>query len=246
MQWPAQLCTMRDGAHGAAIAGISGRVGEGAFSVIIAGGNDASGQPYPNVDNGDEIHYCGTDSTNGIPSDGTNRLRESAENGKPVRVLRSHNLKNEYAPEIGFRYDGLYKIFGSEMMDPSDSKRQRFRFRMVRLPGQDPVVEVDRRSARRGRRSKRMTRTSSCVGVKLAEVMAGRGNGALTDRSDRVWIDTYSQALCMAWYRWLNVYWLVSSTTLCPSVLGANRFLALRGCHSIVVLARHLAQSAHS
>lgn len=30
--------------------------------------------------------------------------------GKPVRVVRSYKENSEYAPEEGFRYDGLYKI----------------------------------------------------------------------------------------------------------------------------------------
>lgn len=31
-------------------------------------------------------------------------------NGRPIRVVRSHKLKNEFAPEKGFRYDGIYRV----------------------------------------------------------------------------------------------------------------------------------------
>ena len=72
--------------------------------MILAGGNDPSGVPYPNLDNGDKVRYCGTDSDNGLAAPGTKRLLESKRNGQPVRLIRSSNLKSPYAPELGFRY----------------------------------------------------------------------------------------------------------------------------------------------
>jgi E3 ubiquitin-protein ligase UHRF1 len=32
----------------------------------------------------------------------------SSETGKPVRVIRGHELESKFAPWEGFRYDGLY------------------------------------------------------------------------------------------------------------------------------------------
>ena len=57
----------------------------------------------------------------------------------PVRLLRSHKLKSEYAPEKGFRYDGLYDVVSVERLDPANSLRQRHRFRLVRQAGQDRI-----------------------------------------------------------------------------------------------------------
>ncbi|RMY13287.1 hypothetical protein D0868_02089 [Hortaea werneckii] len=137
--WPLQLCLLRDGVHGQSQQGIHGKKGHGAFSCVIAGGLAPDNQPYPNIDEGDTVYYCGTDSNDGSVTEGTSRLIESKESGKPIRLIRSHNLKNEYAPEKGFRYDGLYTIVDFEMLDPPNSKRQRHRFKMVRVPGQPPM-----------------------------------------------------------------------------------------------------------
>lgn len=57
----------------------------------------------------------------------------------PVRLLRSHKLKSDYAPEKGFRYDGLYDVVSVERLDPANSLRQRHRFRLVRQPEQDRI-----------------------------------------------------------------------------------------------------------
>ncbi|KAF7312635.1 Carboxymuconolactone decarboxylase [Mycena indigotica] len=37
-------------------------------------------------------------------------LKRSAEQGKPLRVIRGDKCKSKYAPTSGFRYDGLYKV----------------------------------------------------------------------------------------------------------------------------------------
>ncbi|TKA33218.1 hypothetical protein B0A50_00771 [Salinomyces thailandicus] len=137
--WPLQLCLLRDGAHGQSQQGIHGKKGEGAYSCVIAGGLAPDGAPYPNIDEGDTVYYCGTDSKDGTVTEGTSRLVESQQNGKPVRLIRSHNLKNEYAPEKGFRYDGLYKVVSFEKLDPSKPLQQRHRFRLERVLGQPPM-----------------------------------------------------------------------------------------------------------
>ena len=96
----------------------------------MSGGGD-----YPDEDHGDTVLYCGTDSTTGRPSEYTSHMLESERNGTPVRLLRSHNLRSQYAPQYGFRYDGLYDVVSHEIMD---SNKQRHRFRLVRQEGQDP------------------------------------------------------------------------------------------------------------
>jgi hypothetical protein len=108
----------------------------------MAGGMDAKGKPYPNVDHGDEVLYCGTDNTSAeidAPSPDTKAMLVNHATGKPVRLFRSSNLNNKHAPELGFRYDGLCDVKGFEKMDPDGEKRNRHRFRLVRCPDQDPI-----------------------------------------------------------------------------------------------------------
>ena len=131
--WPLQLCALRDGAHGASQQGISGSSEEGAYSCIMSGGHD-----YPDVDEGEDVWYCGTDSVDGSITPQTRYMLQS-ENNNPVRLIRSHNLKSEHAPLIGFRYDGLYDVVESRRLDPANSLRQRHIFHLVRQDGQDPI-----------------------------------------------------------------------------------------------------------
>ena len=136
-QWfPTQLCTIRDGAHGATQAGVSGKAGDGAYSIIMSGGHE-----YPDEDHGEWVLYCGTDSTTGASTDNTKLMIDSMEKGgRPVRLIRSHNLRSQYAPQVGgFRYDGLYKVVSFKNLDGPRSTRQRHQFRLERCKGQDPI-----------------------------------------------------------------------------------------------------------
>ena len=135
-QWfPTQLTTVRDGAHGATQGGISGKAGKGAYSCIMTG---QSG--YPDEDRGDEVLYCGTDSDNGTVTDRTQLLLDSIESKNPVRFIRKSTLKSQWAPEVGYRYDGLYDVVEYEKLNTTDQpKLARHRFRLVRRPGQDPI-----------------------------------------------------------------------------------------------------------
>jgi hypothetical protein len=140
--YPSQLAVLRDGGHGASQGGITASPTDGAYSVIMAGGMDPKGRPYPNIDNGDDVLYCGTDNTNpevDAPSHDTKAMLVNHATEKPVRLFRSSNLNNKYAPELGFRYDGLYSVKGYEKMDPDGERRNRHRFQLVRCDGQDPI-----------------------------------------------------------------------------------------------------------
>jgi hypothetical protein len=149
-QWfPSNIATYRDGAHGAPQAGICGSKGQGAFSCILSDGYD------DDEDHGDWILYCGTDQKTFVPkrlpdgtvdpdsqpepTDNTKLMIESVSSSHPVRVLRSHNCRSQWAPIIGFRYDGLYDVVSVEKLDPPDVLRQRHRFKLVRREGQDPI-----------------------------------------------------------------------------------------------------------
>ena len=116
--YPSQLAVLRDGGHGASQGGITASPEHGAFSVIMAGGADPTGHQYPNEYHGDVVLYCGTDNANrevDAPSPDTKATLLNHREGRPVRLFRSSNLNSPHAPEIGFRYDGLYSVAGFDL-----------------------------------------------------------------------------------------------------------------------------------
>lgn len=128
--WPSQLCALRDGAHGASVAGIFGHEGL-AVSIVVAHSK------YADVDNGDVLDYCGTEGKGeNNPSSDTQLMINSCRKKQPVRVLRSSSLNHKYAPSHGFRYDGLYKVAQYKIIDPSKSY---YLFFLERLPNQHPI-----------------------------------------------------------------------------------------------------------
>lgn len=155
-QWfPEYLCAFRDGAHGETQGGISGKKTDGAFSIVMSGG-----EQYEDIDNGDDIRYCGTKGTDGNPTEGTQYLLDSVNSQNPVRVLRTANMRadNPYRPEAGLRYDGLYRVVAFELLDPATATH---RFRLVRCEGQPPsgVRDSARPEGPRSAKSQRSRRT---------------------------------------------------------------------------------------
>ena len=101
------------GMHRHRRAGISGTVFDGAKSIVLSGFYE------DDVDFGDVIWYVG----NGGRDPKTGRqiadqtldrynaaLMRSYEMGKLIRLIRGATLRNEFAPETGYRYEGLYRI----------------------------------------------------------------------------------------------------------------------------------------
>ena len=130
--WPLQICAMRDGAHGEIEAGIHGKPGKGALSVVLSSGG------YADMDEGNTIRYCGTSGSVGKPTVGTIHLKHASTLGTPVRVLRSSALpaRNPYRPSRGLRYDGLYDVVSFEILDEATAMH---RFLLERREGQDPI-----------------------------------------------------------------------------------------------------------
>lgn len=132
--WPLQLCALRDGAHGSSQGGIYGIKDKGATSIILAG------QHYDDKDNGNVIQYCGTKAEDGSKemTDVTKLMHDNVRNKKPVRVIRSSKLgnKSDYTPQFGLRFDGVYDVLESRLLDAST---HHYRFRLQRQPGQDPI-----------------------------------------------------------------------------------------------------------
>jgi putative restriction endonuclease len=101
------------GVHRPLRAGICGRADEGAESVVLSGGY------VDTEDFGDVILYTGSggrDPRTGRqvrnqPLTRTNQaLVTSMRRGLPVRVVRGARAASRYAPDEGYRYDGLYRV----------------------------------------------------------------------------------------------------------------------------------------
>lgn len=140
--FPNQFSALVNGAHGAPVAGISGNVDYGAYSIVMAGA-------YKDVDEdrGETIWYSGPGSAdnenrNEVPRKaGTGHLQRSLTTRNPVRVLRAGKKGSAYAPSVGIRYDGLYVVVRQETSN--NSKGGLFiRYLLERLPDQKPLKDV--------------------------------------------------------------------------------------------------------
>lgn len=103
----------KTGVHRPTMAGISGTPEEGADSIVLSGGYE------DDQDLGDEIVYTGhggRDQNSGKQVADQQFTRQNAALarnkvlGLPVRVVRGAQLDSAYAPETGYRYDGLYSV----------------------------------------------------------------------------------------------------------------------------------------
>ncbi|KAI9700648.1 MAG: hypothetical protein M1836_002017 [Candelina mexicana] len=138
--WPFQRCALRDGAHGAIMAGIAGKRDEGAYSIVVSG-------QYADLDSdyGDRLWYSASDSHSNTDPDtapvsgGAMVLRQSIATQQPVRVLRSSRGGSDLAPSVGIRYDGLYGVL-RERTNTNDRGGVYIRFHLERLPNQPPIV----------------------------------------------------------------------------------------------------------
>ncbi|XP_021731931.1 E3 ubiquitin-protein ligase ORTHRUS 2-like [Chenopodium quinoa] len=117
--WADRLACRQWGAHFPHVSGIAGQAKYGAQSVVLSGGY------LDDEDHGEWFLYTGSGgrdlSGNKRTSKyqthdqkftgGNEALRLSCRKGYPVRVVRSFKEKrSNYAPEIGVRYDGIYRI----------------------------------------------------------------------------------------------------------------------------------------
>ncbi len=103
----------RAGVHRPRIAGIAGSGRTGADSVVLAGGYE-DGEDY-----GEVIFYTGHGGRDlqtreqvrhQVLTRGNLALAQNRLHGLPVRVIRGAGLRSSYAPDFGYRYDGLYTV----------------------------------------------------------------------------------------------------------------------------------------
>ena len=64
-------------------------------------------------------------------------MTRNYETGNPVRVIRGYKLRSDYAPEDGYRYDGIYTV-EKWWQCTGMSGFQVFKFAMKRVEGQAP------------------------------------------------------------------------------------------------------------
>ncbi|KAK4149946.1 PUA-like domain-containing protein [Chaetomidium leptoderma] len=142
--WPLQVVALYHGAHGSAIKGISGSAVEGAYSVVVSG-KSAAYQALDR-DQGELLWYSSDSPRNNdvaAPSPETRALQRSVLTRRPVRVLRSAGLHNRvWAPEVGIRYDGLYRVEQQIQASHGNEGRPFWKFKLRRLPGQRPLTQI--------------------------------------------------------------------------------------------------------
>ncbi|VVC43627.1 Zinc finger, PHD-type,Zinc finger, RING-type,Zinc finger, FYVE/PHD-type,Ubiquitin-related [Cinara cedri] len=132
--WLFRLQASESGVHRPSVGGIHGRDKVGAFSIVFSGGYE------DDVDYGEEFLYTGSGgrqlktenkrtanqsfdqeltrsnralaiNCNAELDDVNGAEAKNWKEGKPVRVLRSSRSKHsKFAPELGYRYDGIYKV----------------------------------------------------------------------------------------------------------------------------------------
>lgn len=147
--WPLVHVALFHGAHGAKIKGIAGHPDLGAWSIIVS-----ENPKYANLDSddGETIFYSGDDSGNKSNRDtilesspGTKSLQKSRRMGTPVRVLRRKGTgNNRYAPLVGIRYDGLYRVVDEYEKTRPGQGGKFLQFKLVRLPDQRDFRETIR------------------------------------------------------------------------------------------------------
>ena len=124
-------------------AGISGSQLEGADSIVVSGGYE------DDQDFGDEIIYTGhggRDSSGKQIADqtltrGNLALAKNEIDNLPVRVIRGAHKGNLFAPEVGYRYDGLYRV-ESHWIELGKSGFNVYRFKLVKQNNSLPPISV--------------------------------------------------------------------------------------------------------
>ncbi|KNC97706.1 uncharacterized protein SPPG_07168 [Spizellomyces punctatus DAOM BR117] len=157
-RWAMRMDCSHDGVHRPPVSGIHGGP-DGCYSVALSGGYE------DDVDFGEAFTYTGEggrdlsgtktnpknlrtapQSKDQVLDRGNLALWKSAQNGLPVRVVRGYKLPSPYAPEEGYRYDGLYKV-EKAWSETGLAGFLVYKFALKRLPGQPPLPRNDEQDA---------------------------------------------------------------------------------------------------
>lgn len=137
--WPFQICALRDGGHGSRMGGIHGR-GDGAYSVVISGAYDDADSDF-----GDTVYYSGSRGTpepgvkkEAVMTNASKSLVMSEHRGRPVRLFRAAKNHSSFAPKVGIRYDGLYRVASHSQQETNEGVGY-WRFTLQRLEDQPPI-----------------------------------------------------------------------------------------------------------
>ena len=115
-------------------------IGAGGASIVLSGGYE------DDKDLGDEIIYTGEGGrdpntgaqvANQTITGGNKQLIENCNIGHPIRVIRGHQLDSKFAPNSGYRYDGLYLI-ERYWQERGRAKFNIIRFKLVKADGMLP------------------------------------------------------------------------------------------------------------
>jgi putative restriction endonuclease len=121
------------GVHRHVRQGIAGNKKDGADSIVLGG-------HYDDDDAGDVIYYTGQGGQvdgEQVEAQSLKRMRNPAlvrsmDSSLPVRVIRSSNSGSNYAPDSGYRYDGLYQVIDAAEVKGSAGLTV-CRFKLVKL-----------------------------------------------------------------------------------------------------------------
>ncbi|OWF38768.1 E3 ubiquitin-protein ligase UHRF1-like [Mizuhopecten yessoensis] len=147
--WETRIEACRAGIHRPTVAGIHAGP-DGAYSIALSGGYD------DNVDLGEGFTYTGEGGrdlkgTKANPKNlrtaaqskdqeltrGNLALSRNVTSNYPVRVIRGYKLKSPFAPEEGYRYDGMYQVEKAWCCSGLSGFLV-WKFAMKRCPGQAP------------------------------------------------------------------------------------------------------------
>ncbi|KAK2175050.1 hypothetical protein NP493_751g00010 [Ridgeia piscesae] len=120
--WQMRLECSAAGVHRPTVAGIHGGP-EGAYSLALSGGYEddidlgecmtftgEGGRDLKGTKNNPKNLRTAPQSKDQVLTRGNLALSKSVETGLPVRVIRGYKSRSAYAPEEGYRYDGLYQV----------------------------------------------------------------------------------------------------------------------------------------
>ncbi|EGG03470.1 uncharacterized protein MELLADRAFT_90208 [Melampsora larici-populina 98AG31] len=157
--WDSRMSCSQAGIHAPPVSGIAGNETEGCWSVALSGGYE------DDVDLGYAFTFTGAGgrALSGTAKNPKNlrtapqtfdqeftalnaALRTSTETKNPVRVIRGYKNHSPFAPEEGYRYDGLYLVERA-WREVGQAGFQVCKFAFVRLPGQPKIPVKEGREA---------------------------------------------------------------------------------------------------